>query len=313
MIRNPSISFLVAGSMENGIVDESIRLINSILLHSSCPIHFHIVTGHGSATPLQHHFSLLQFHGVHNFNHFTKDLDIDWVEESLHDLELEHHSGPYGYSKLLLDKIWPELDHGLFLDTDMIVTADPCPYFKSLLKEMRKDKRGLAMAYQFDNVKSKVSHMKYKCSGTLFFNFKDIRQSNLMDDGIRFAYNKRYPDGLPSKELIGRKAHFVTRGDQDYFWMLTLEFPKQTWPISMSWSLEFCHKFHGYRIPTLLNSTSTLDSFGDPLFMGALHLNCLGFTDRPAIESSFPEFKQVIDFYSNLNPFLVSQIKRISA
>ncbi|KAL0225325.1 hypothetical protein RCL1_003237 [Eukaryota sp. TZLM3-RCL] len=302
---------VVAGSAKPEIIAETKRLVTSVLLHASCPIHFHVVTGDGSANELHDFFDELYFHNVHRsrmFSYEFKDLDREWAREEVSDLELNHHSSIYGYAKLLLHKIWPEVRTALYLDTDIIVTHDPCPYFLNLKKQMIEEKRSFAMAYRFDNATSMYPHFKYKCSGTMFFNFDRIRKHGLFDSVLRDVYKSLYPEGMPSKELKGRKRHFLTGGDQDYFWMLTKKKRRHVLPISMSWSLEFCHDWHDFIIPTRQNTTKQLDSFGNEMFMGALHLNCLGFNDRPQLHEKYPEFQRIIDFYSVMDPFILSEM-----
>ncbi|KAL0225571.1 hypothetical protein P9112_012895 [Eukaryota sp. TZLM1-RC] len=299
---------LVSGSVDSENLDETARLINSLLLHATCPLNFYVITGHGSNTFLTDYVNRLKMHNIHRHKPFSfqfQELELTFVNNSLSHLELDHHSGSYGYSKLLLDKFW-DINHGLYLDTDMIVTTDPCPYFLNLRTLLRSHRRALAMAYQFSNSKNGFEpHVKYKCSGTLFFNFDEIRAIDFLGELLSMAFATMYPNGLPPKHLIGKKADYVTRGDQDYFWMLTNIYKDKTWPISMSWSLEFCHSFHGFQLPVPLEGQPP-DSFGNELFMGALHLNCLGFTDRPPLENSHPKIYEVVQFYSSISPFILS-------
>lgn len=229
-------------------------LFKSIVGLSSLPVRFHILTDPSTKKVLD---------TLQNDERVTKarvpvtfvivgktNAEITkWIIESgVEGNELlKHHSGIFGASKLYLHWAFPDLDTGLFVDTDMAFVVDPAKLWE--LRKRDNPQQLLKMILH-----THIGKQKHQCSCIMMMFFDRLRKPGYK--GLDF--NNFIKHILKRKPPNGDGGWY---SDQDVYAAFWEEDKNLVGNVDIYWNRENCQHYYGVEF--------------DPSEAGIYHDNCL--------------------------------------
>ncbi|KAL3855004.1 hypothetical protein ACJMK2_014236 [Sinanodonta woodiana] len=237
---------IAAGNAD--VVMELEPLVKTLLLHARrADVFLHILTGNGSDKAIKTMLSNIPDSHV-KFTYELLSLNTDRIYDlALHiHVNITHHSGVWGMSKLYMYEIFNDVDKCIVIDTDIVFGTDPEFLWDFFLDQ--EEQQVISMRITKDMTESRMSN-----SGLMLQDFKRMR---------RIHFSKFYLGGV---ELVCRVLSVCS--DQDVLFGVFKNNGSYLFStIPESWNLELCHDFGGF----------SFDRYADPhgRFFGGAHFNC---------------------------------------
>eukprot|EP01083_Nonionella_stella_P066370 174728_1 len=283
---------VVAG--RRSAVDDFAFLLKSILIFSKGidTIQFNIITGHNSSLPLIHLFENTLINGhLNDFNieYRLREINATYLIRKADEIQFDinfHHSKLYGFCKLFIFEIFPELINSkiIFVDIDMVMIGN----IKYLYGEFDKMQDDEAVFWLFaEEVKHTIN------TGVFLWDLKKMHQlldiasdsnlyTNILKAGIE-THSTCYKQ-LDDDRYLFRTHEFSQAnishlyhckwGDQSIvngIWRHE-KYTQYFGELNISWNLGKCVQHQNYQSRT-------------DLFLGALHFNCYPSTNAFAKDS----------------------------
>ncbi|CAJ1968395.1 unnamed protein product [Cylindrotheca closterium] len=253
---------IVCGNGETYAVKEMKPLLTSAILLSSAPLHFVFVTDQGSSNRIRKIFQ-------NELGYSKKPIKVDtWIlsESSVNTFAslldynpLEHHSGIWGTSKLMLPWIVKDMDKAIMMDSDMLFLDDPA----RLWNEFANGHNSSTSSNNTTNTTEWMYKMPLHnpaapfsiCSCIMLVKLDQIRRSNtfptLMEEAL-----------ATQPDWKGEENHLYNapNGDQGLYWaMLANENGSRIIaPLPEQWNADRCNNYFGVLLPTSEKAVSVL-------------------------------------------------------